>query len=69
MVRHNPETKGSVTYLQLFEKSMRRYMKSYFPKLDSLTIPFSSVWLSLFGMFRSITFEILVRFTRLDQKE
>ena len=32
------------TYLQLFEKSMRRYMKSYFPKLDSV---WSIPWLGL----------------------
>ena len=43
------------TYLQLLEKSIRRYMKSYLPKLDSSTISFNIAWSTLLGMLRSMT--------------
>ena len=51
----NNQRHNVLAYLQLLEKSMRRYMKSYLPKLDSSTISFSIAWSTLFGMLRSMT--------------
>lgn len=42
------------THLQSFAKSMRKYMKSYFPQLESSIIRFSIAWSTLFGIFRSM---------------
>jgi hypothetical protein len=44
------------TYLQSLAKSMRRYMKSYFPQLDSSIILLSMAWSTLLGIFRSIIY-------------
>lgn len=44
----------SLTYLQSLAKSILKYMKSYFPQLDSSMIRLSMAWSTLFGMFRSI---------------
>jgi hypothetical protein len=44
------------THLQSFAKSMRKYMKSYLPQLDSSTIRFSIAWSTLFGIFRNMIY-------------
>ena len=40
-VSDETERVAMASYLQSFAKSMRRYMKSYFPQLDWSTIPFN----------------------------
>lgn len=42
------------TYLQSLAKSMRRYMKSYLPQLDSSMMRLSIAWSTLLGMLRSM---------------
>ena len=46
--------------MQSLAKSIRKYMKSYLPQLDSSTILLSIAWSTLFGMFRNIIFCLLV---------
>lgn len=44
------------THLQSLAKSMRKYMKSYLPQLDSSTIRFSIAWSTLLGIFRNMIY-------------